>query len=69
MDELRSVFDLGIFMLRRFGRLWPLHASLLAGFVGIELLKYAAALLHVPLDTAPLQLGQAGACDSFEKVA
>jgi peptidoglycan/LPS O-acetylase OafA/YrhL len=55
VDELRSAFDLGIFMLRRFGRLWPLHASLLAAFVGIELLKYAAALLHVPLDTAPFQ--------------
>ena len=30
------------FMIRRFGRVWPLHAAVLAGFAVIELLKLAA---------------------------
>src|SRR5258708_32734760 len=42
-----------VFLIRRFGRLWPLHAAVLSAFVGIELLKYfgsrhGLALHHEP---------------------
>lgn len=30
------------FMIRRFGRIWPLHGAMLAGFIGLELAKLGA---------------------------
>ncbi|MGL5734670.1 MAG: acyltransferase family protein, partial [Beijerinckiaceae bacterium] len=42
------------FMIRRFGRLWPLHAAVLMAFVLIELAKLIAArFVTLPLDGAP----------------
>lgn len=42
------------FMIRRFGRIWPLHAAVLAGFVALELLKLALGqIMTVPLDGQP----------------
>jgi peptidoglycan/LPS O-acetylase OafA/YrhL len=42
------------FMIRRFGRVWPLHAAILAGFLVIELAKFAASfVVAVPLDGVP----------------
>src|SRR6202034_1376719 len=38
-DRLGNGKSVGIFLIRRFGRIWPLHAAILAVFVGIELLK------------------------------
>ncbi len=42
------------FVIRRFGRVWPLHAAVLAGFVGLEIIKaVAGTALHLPLDGTP----------------
>lgn len=42
------------FMIRRFGRVWPLHAAVLFGFVALELLKLVLDRgLQLPLDGAP----------------
>lgn len=38
-DRLYSVADLRNFMIRRFGRLWPLHASILMAFVTMTLVR------------------------------
>ncbi|HRJ68745.1 MAG TPA: acyltransferase [Beijerinckiaceae bacterium] len=39
------------FMIRRFGRIWPLHAAILAGFVLLELVKLGAQVgLKLPMD-------------------
>lgn len=43
-DRLGSGPTTLAFVLRRFGRLWPLHAAMLAAFVAIECVKYAAGL-------------------------
>lgn len=37
--RLKSVGDLGPFIVKRLGRVWPLHAVMLAAFVGIELCR------------------------------
>jgi hypothetical protein len=51
---LESGRDIGPFMLRRFGRLWPLHVTVLAAFIGLELMKLlAAAALGVGADNPP----------------
>jgi peptidoglycan/LPS O-acetylase OafA/YrhL len=56
MDKLGTRNDVGIFFLRRFGRLWPLHAAVLGALVGIELSKLALnTLFHVPLENNPFQ--------------
>lgn len=42
------------FLIRRFGRIWPLHAAILAGFVLLELAKLAASfVLKTPMDGVP----------------
>jgi len=40
-DQIGSPRDLFSFMRRRFARLWPLHASILAFLFALELVKYA----------------------------
>ncbi|WP_295226270.1 acyltransferase [uncultured Brevundimonas sp.] len=47
-NRLRSGRDAGTFMVRRFGRIWPLHLLMLAAFIGLEL---ARLILH--FDSAP----------------
>jgi len=43
----------GSFMIRRFGRIWPLHAVVLLGFVAFEVAKIAVeAALHLSFDGA-----------------
>jgi len=37
--RLGSVKDLGPFLIKRLGRVWPLHAVMLAAFVGLELCR------------------------------
>ena len=37
--RLGSVNDLGPFLIKRLGRVWPLHAVMLAAFVGLELCR------------------------------
>jgi hypothetical protein len=55
---LNNVPQIAAFMVRRFGRLWPLHVSILAFLFGLELLKLVAArhgwvvFAHVPFDPA-----------------
>lgn len=39
IDSWRSV---GTFLIRRFGRVWPLHAVMLTCFIGLELVKWFA---------------------------
>jgi peptidoglycan/LPS O-acetylase OafA/YrhL len=42
------------FMIRRLGRVWPLHAAVIGGFVALEILKLAIESgAHLPLDGAP----------------
>jgi peptidoglycan/LPS O-acetylase OafA/YrhL len=41
-DRLNSPANATQFIVRRFGRVWPLHIAVLAAFVAIELLKYVA---------------------------
>lgn len=42
------------FMIRRFGRVWPLHIALLGGFVLLEIAKLLASrFMTLPLDGAP----------------
>ena len=38
-DTLKTWGDFGAFVIRRFGRLWPLHAAVLMAFVAIEVSK------------------------------
>jgi peptidoglycan/LPS O-acetylase OafA/YrhL len=43
-----------VFVLRRFGRLWPLHVATLSIFVGLDLAKFGAvSLLGVSVNTSP----------------
>jgi peptidoglycan/LPS O-acetylase OafA/YrhL len=39
-DRLTTPADTAQFLIRRFGRVWPLHVAVLGAFVGIEILKY-----------------------------
>ena len=47
-NRLKSGRDAGRFMVRRFGRIWPLHLLMLAAFIGLEL-----ARLVLNFDSAP----------------
>jgi peptidoglycan/LPS O-acetylase OafA/YrhL len=40
-NRLASSFEARQFIMRRFGRVWPLHMAVLAGFLGIVVFKYA----------------------------
>ncbi|MGQ2990075.1 MAG: acyltransferase family protein [Brevundimonas sp.] len=46
--RLKTPRDAGRFMVRRLGRVWPLHALMLAAFVGLELVR-----LWTPFDAVP----------------
>jgi peptidoglycan/LPS O-acetylase OafA/YrhL len=47
------------FMIRRFGRVYPLHLAVLAGFVALELLKVLAGFVTpLPLDGVPFTEGR-----------
>lgn len=51
MDRLATAREAGAFIVRRFGRLWPLHVVILMTFVSMALLKFLATrLLHLPFD-------------------
>jgi peptidoglycan/LPS O-acetylase OafA/YrhL len=54
--RFQSLSELGSFVLRRFGRLWPLHFALLIAFVGYDLLKLVLTnFLHAAVRAAPFQ--------------
>jgi peptidoglycan/LPS O-acetylase OafA/YrhL len=66
-DRLKTLDDLGAFAIRRFGRLWPLHAVVLLAFVAAEgakaVLAARGASFYLPpftgtnsLDTIPINL-------------
>lgn len=42
-ERLRTGSELGVFVIRRFGRIWPLQAALLIAFVGVETLNLILA--------------------------
>lgn len=48
----RGASDVWKFLVRRVGRLWPLHAMVLLGFIGFEIAILAANHLHVPTGRA-----------------
>lgn len=54
-DRLKTLEDLGSFAIRRFGRLWPLHAVVLLAFVAAESAKCVMAArgasFYLPLFT------------------
>jgi hypothetical protein len=52
-DRLGDGKSVLTFLIRRFGRLWPLHAFVLAAFVGIELLKFVGARHGLALHHTP----------------
>jgi len=52
-DRLGDVRSVVAFLIRRFGRVWPLHAAILAIFVGIEALKFAGLCNGLALHHAP----------------
>jgi peptidoglycan/LPS O-acetylase OafA/YrhL len=45
--------DLLTFAIRRFGRVWPLHAAMLLGFIALELLKLVARARGVATENPP----------------
>jgi len=66
-DRLKTLDDWGAFAIRRFGRLWPLHAVVLLAFVAAESAKWVlasrGASFNLPpftgansLDTLPINL-------------
>jgi peptidoglycan/LPS O-acetylase OafA/YrhL len=58
MDRLSQTSDAIRFMLRRIGRLWPLHAAVLVALIGLLFLKFAAAaLLNGNFDNPSIQDG------------
>jgi peptidoglycan/LPS O-acetylase OafA/YrhL len=42
-DKLTNFPEVGAFLLRRFGRLWPLHVVMMAALIGMSFLKLALA--------------------------
>ena len=57
-DRLRSPLDAGQFIVRRFGRVWPLHIAVLGAFVALETLKFMlASQAHVATTTAAFAPG------------
>lgn len=53
-QRLQTDRDFAGFMIRRFGRVWPLHAAIIAAFFVLEVLKVAAgSFMPLPLDGAP----------------
>ena len=57
-DRLSHASDVIRFVLRRIGRLWPLHVAVLAALIGLLFIKFAAvALLHANLGDPSAQDG------------
>ncbi|SHL17242.1 hypothetical protein SAMN05444159_5202 [Bradyrhizobium lablabi] len=52
-NRLRTLKDLGAFAVRRFGRLWPLHAVVLLAFVIVESAKAVSAARGASLANPP----------------
>jgi peptidoglycan/LPS O-acetylase OafA/YrhL len=46
MRKLNDRVALGLFMLRRFGRLWPLHVAVLSAFIGLDVSIVVLKYLH-----------------------
>ena len=40
-DRLKSPLEVWQFIVRRFGRVWPLHIAVLAAFIAVAVFKYA----------------------------
>jgi peptidoglycan/LPS O-acetylase OafA/YrhL len=56
--RIREPQDVAGFVVRRLGRLWPLHAVVLAALIGIEVVKLAAVHFgHVSFQGAPFAPG------------
>lgn len=52
-DRLRSPLEASQFIVRRFGRVWPLHIAVIGAFVALETLKFAlVSQVHVATTTA-----------------
>jgi peptidoglycan/LPS O-acetylase OafA/YrhL len=52
-DRLQSPLEAGQFIVRRFGRVWPLHIAVLGAFVALEALKFTlTSHAHVAATTA-----------------
>lgn len=50
MDRIRTKLDFGNFLIRRFGRLWPLHMTVLAAFFIVQLTKFLfQSVSHIPV--------------------
>lgn len=52
-ERLESGRQVGAFLVRRFGRLWPLHAAMLALFLAVEALKLVAASRGAQMTSPP----------------
>ena len=52
-DRLSDRAELVAFVIRRFGRLWPLHVSVLLLFVGLEAFKWLIRSAGLPTHAAP----------------
>ena len=53
IGKLNCAADIVPFLIRRFGRVWPLHMAVLAAFIGHELLKVYARRHGIATDTQP----------------
>lgn len=55
-DKLEDRSGLGSFMLRRIGRLWPLHITMLAALIGLHTLKLiVSGFISLPPDDTPIR--------------
>jgi len=55
-DKLEKRDDLGAFMLRRIGRLWPLHVTMLAVLIGLHTLKIlVSGFISLPPDDTAIR--------------
>ena len=64
-DRLATPRGTASFLIRRFGRIWPLHAAVLLGFAAVEAAKWIAiTILGMPAETPPF--AEAGAVPASE---
>src|SRR5258708_27828356 len=52
-DRLADGKSVLVFLIRRFGRLWPLHTAVLAAFIRIELLQFFGPRPGLDLQPSP----------------
>ena len=53
-NRIVSLSSLRIFVIRRFGRIWPLHAAMMLAFFSLELVKLTLVwVAHVPFTSPP----------------